>query len=307
VGTGLANYSINYGTGVLTLTKATPGVLLTSNPNPVFVHDSTTLTATVSSTVSMPTGFVNFYDGTTLLGTGTVNTNGIAAWPTSSLAVGSHSISAAYQGDLNFNMATSNVQTELVQDFNLTITSSGGTAGATSVTVLPGGTAVYTFTLSPTAPATSFADVITLSASGLPTDATYKFSPSQLLAGAGSTEVTLTVYLSQASAAGRAPVMRHTAAPFEVAQGKPGSKLPFMALALLLLPFAGRMRRASRRLGRILPVLVLLVAGLAVLVGINGCGGTVGYFGQAPANYTITVSGTSGALSHNTGVTLTVE
>jgi hypothetical protein len=33
----------------------------------------------------------------------------------------------------------------------------------------------------------------------------------------------------------------------------------------------------------------------------------MGYFGQAPANYTISVTGTSGALTHSTSVTLTVE
>jgi hypothetical protein len=301
-------YKTATGSVSLTINKAAPGDVLTSNTNPVLVKDPITLTATVSSPASTPTGTVTFLDGTTPIGTGTLSSSGVATLSLSTLAVGSHSITSVYSGDVNFATATSSALTQLVQDFDLTISTSGGATGITSLTVLPGGTAVYTFTLSPAAPATSFPAVVTLSASGLPTGATYTFSPATLAVGAGSTQVTLTINLPQVSAATQTPVVRQTAPPVELAQNKPASKLPFLALTLLLLPFAGGMRRASRKLGRMLPLLLLLVAGLAVLAGISGCGGTAsGYFGQAPANYTITVTGTAGALSHNTSVTLTVE
>jgi ABC-type glycerol-3-phosphate transport system substrate-binding protein len=55
-------------------------------------------------------------------------------------------------------------------------------------------------------------------------------------------------------------------------------------------------------------LLLLLLAGIAAATGLSGCGGTPsGSFGQAPANYTIQVTGTSINLIHSTSVTLTIE
>jgi len=48
----------------------------------------------------MPSGTVTFRDGSTVLGTGTL-VNGVASFSTSSLALGSHSITASYGGDVN--------------------------------------------------------------------------------------------------------------------------------------------------------------------------------------------------------------
>jgi len=50
-----------------------------------------------------------------------------------------------------------------------------------------------------------------------------------------------------------------------------------------------------------------LGAGVAALAGLSGCGSGVGFFGTAQRNYTVGVTGTSGALSHTSNVTLTVE
>jgi hypothetical protein len=116
----------------------------------------------------------------------------------------------------------------------------------------------------------------------------------------------MTVVLAQVSMIERQRPGPHTTKPIEFAGTKPASKLHYLALGLLLLPFAGRLRKTGKRLGRMLPLLLLL-AGLAAAAGLNGCGSTQGFFGQAPATYTIQVTGTSGALSHSTTVTLTVE
>jgi hypothetical protein len=40
---------------------------------------------------------------------------------------------------------------------------------------------------------------------------------------------------------------------------------------------------------------------------IGGCGSTSGFFAQQQQTYTITVTGTSGALSHTASVSLTVQ
>jgi hypothetical protein len=48
------------------------------------------------------------------------------------------------------------------------------------------------------------------------------------------------------------------------------------------------------------------VLSLGVGAGLSGCG-SGGYFGATPTSYTVTVTGTSGALNHSTTVTLTIQ
>ena len=80
-----------------------------------------------------------------------------------------------------------------------------------------------------------------------------------------------------------------------------------MLWSLLLIPFAARLRRARKYLGKALCLLTLLAGGLAALTGLSGCGSTSGFFGQQAESYTVTITATSGALSHSTTVTLNVE
>ena len=63
---------------------------------------------------------------------------------------------------------------------------------------------------------------------------------------------------------------------------------------------------ALRRRRNIVRLLVL-VFGLAVATGLSGClsDQTTGYYGQTPETYTLTVTATSGTLSHSVQVTLT--
>lgn len=55
----------------------------------------------------VPTGSVKFNDGATQIGTGALNSSGTATFNTSSLSVGSHSVTAVYSGDTNFSASTS--------------------------------------------------------------------------------------------------------------------------------------------------------------------------------------------------------
>jgi hypothetical protein len=82
-------------------------------------------------------------------------------------------------------------------------------------------------------------------------------------------------------------------------------------LALVLLPFAGRLRRRVRQI-RPLTLAVFLMLSLAAVGGLTGCGTGTGYFGQAQKSYTITVTGTAAGpggttLQHSTTVALTVQ
>jgi hypothetical protein len=54
--------------------------------------------------------------------------------------------------------------------------------------------------------------------------------------------------------------------------------------------------------------MLLALALTCAALGFTACGGGGnGFFGQQVQNYTVTITGTSGALSHTTTVTLTVE
>jgi hypothetical protein len=99
--------------------KSSSSVTLASSSNPSSYGSSVTFTATV--TPSAATGTVTFKDGTTTLGTGTLST-GKATFSTSTLAVGSHSVTAAYGGDTNYNSSTSSALTQTVNKANTSVT-----------------------------------------------------------------------------------------------------------------------------------------------------------------------------------------
>jgi hypothetical protein len=97
---------------------------LSSSLNPSISGQSVTFTATVtSSATGTPTGSVTFKDGTTTLGTGALS-SGIAKFTTSTLAVGTHSITAVYGGDATSLGSTSAVLSQVVN-------SSGGGGAVT--------------------------------------------------------------------------------------------------------------------------------------------------------------------------------
>ncbi|HEY1993194.1 MAG TPA: Ig-like domain repeat protein [Edaphobacter sp.] len=88
---------------VVTVVKGAPTVVVTSSLNPSVVNQSVTFTATAPTSA---TGTITFFDGATVLGTGALN-NGLATLTTSTLIVGSHTITVSYGGDTNNNPATS--------------------------------------------------------------------------------------------------------------------------------------------------------------------------------------------------------
>lgn len=98
---------------VLTLDPTT--VNLSSSPNPSALGAAVTLTAQVqTSGTNVPTGRVTFYDGSTSIGT--INlASGVATFVTSSLTLGSHSLTASYEGDQYNNPSTSSAVTQVVK------------------------------------------------------------------------------------------------------------------------------------------------------------------------------------------------
>ena len=98
--------------------------IISATPNPSQVGQSVTFTATVSATT---TGNVQFYDGFSLLGTGTLSGN-TATLTTSTLTLGTHLITAVYLGDATFTRSAS---PGLTQTVNL----AGPKAGSTTALV----------------------------------------------------------------------------------------------------------------------------------------------------------------------------
>ena len=78
-------------------------------PNSVIFGTQVTFTATLTGVSGnpMPTGTVNFLNGATVLGSGAVDSTGAATFSSGSLAPGSYSVTAAYQGDGVYGPATS--------------------------------------------------------------------------------------------------------------------------------------------------------------------------------------------------------
>jgi hypothetical protein len=96
--------------------KSSSKTIVTSSLNPSTSGATVTFTATLvalSPGAGTPTGTVTFMDGTTELGTGTLSSKK-ATFTTTTLAEGTHSITAVYGGDSNFTTSTSAVLSQKV-------------------------------------------------------------------------------------------------------------------------------------------------------------------------------------------------
>ena len=91
------------------ITQATTTTALSFFPASPVLGQDVTLTATITPATTgpvSPTGTVEFFDGSTLLGDGTVS-NGVATLVTTGLSLGANSITATYEGDSNYVGSTS--------------------------------------------------------------------------------------------------------------------------------------------------------------------------------------------------------
>ena len=95
------------GARVQTVNKANSTTTISASPASQS-NSGQTVTFTAKVTPTAGTGVVQFLDGSTLIGSGTLN-NGTAVFSTTSLAVGNHSIKASYGGDSNVNGSQSAV------------------------------------------------------------------------------------------------------------------------------------------------------------------------------------------------------
>ncbi|MGB8890298.1 MAG: Ig-like domain repeat protein [Candidatus Korobacteraceae bacterium] len=131
---GDSNYSsltstavaVTVGTGTATTTT------VTSSANPTTLNGRPTFTATVAGGAGPTAGTVTFYDGTTMLGSGTVGAAHTATFrPASGAAFwgGTHNITAIFGGNATFMASTSPVFVETVTQGTVTIALTAKTAG----------------------------------------------------------------------------------------------------------------------------------------------------------------------------------
>ncbi len=112
--------------------KASTSTSLTSSVNPSVFGQSVTFTATVSVTApgaGTPTGAVNFLDGATNIGSCTLPAAApfSCTFSTAALSAATHSITATYVGDGNFNTSTSAAVSQVVNKANTTTSLTSGT------------------------------------------------------------------------------------------------------------------------------------------------------------------------------------
>jgi len=112
---GSASATASSGAVTQTINKATPPVALAVTSATVLQGKSDTFKATITGVAgTVPTGNVTFKDGATVLGTAALN-GGAASYNTAALSAGTHSITAVYAGDANYNIATSAAATVTVK------------------------------------------------------------------------------------------------------------------------------------------------------------------------------------------------
>jgi sugar lactone lactonase YvrE len=297
----------------LQVNKVASAITLVSSLNPILLQNPVTYTATVSSSAGKPTGTVTFQDGgvalTACTGVSVTTATGLASCAVTYTATGTHSITALYNGDTNFLSAgPSNTVSEAAIDIIL------GTLGTgSSETILPGGTATYSFPIAPSS-GTTFPSPVTFTVSSspaLPSGTTMTLTPPAWVFTSNTpwswTLPSNTALTSNTVLSVQIPQTIAAAQPVGGTGGNLASHLAPFSLAILLLPFAARLRKSGKRLGKMLAVVLLAGAGMAAIAGMSGCGSNSGFFAQPQRSYTMTVTVASGSLSHTSTITLTVE
>lgn len=123
----------------LVIRQASSAVSLAASANPLTQGNNLTLAATVTSDSPGLGGQVRFYDGSTLLGSTSLGSQGKASLATAQLSPGTHTLTAVYGGDTDHAASTSPVLTEVVLEISsATLTSNNNPSASGQSVVLTG-------------------------------------------------------------------------------------------------------------------------------------------------------------------------
>jgi Bacterial Ig-like domain (group 3) len=238
---------------------------------------------------------VTFLNGSTTLGTGTLNGSAQATLSVSTLAVGAAQITAQYAGDMNYAGSTSSVLTQTVSapasytvTFNPTsLTVSSGQSGTVALTVTPVG---------------GFNQPVTFSCAGLPQFSTCTFNPATVTptgGAAASTMLTIATNVNVASNDNKN-------------DGRTGTRGIWYAGLIMGLGFliTLRKKRDLTAMSRRLALLIFMLLTATAALQLTGCGSG----GSSPSSTmtptgtsTITVTTTSGSQVQTGSFTLIVQ
>lgn len=274
----------------LVVAQAPSQAMLTSSLNPSPAGMSITFTATTTAGSIVPSGSMEFFDGTIPMGSPVaLNTQGIATYTTNSLSLGTHSITAVFAGNHDLLASTSAVLQQSIVPYigDFTIAVKPGTVKITrgdSTTVQVVVNSVN-----------GFNGALALACTGIPANTTYTLSPGSFSAGQGTATLSIKTTTPKLNSA------------FRTDTGPAGSRktspIVFAAFLAVLI--------APRRFRKRLPCLVLLA--FCAPLGMSGCGGSLRSVsgGTPPGTYDIqisaTYSGTAPVLRHSADLILTVK
>jgi hypothetical protein len=252
-----------------------------------------------------PTGTITLTSGTTYASSSVQLSSGTASFtiPANSLVVGNDTVTASYGGDSNYITSTGfdPVVVTAIQPPGLSISGS-------AVTMAPGGT-VGNFSTITLTPSGGFTGSVALSAVVSASPAGAIDTPTLTFGSTSPVNIT-------GSNVGTAALTISTTAPFSsCSSASAGPKgFPWFAggstvlACVLLFGIPARRRRLRAMLGMFV-LFLLIISGVVACGGGGGGGGcnTVLTGGTTPGAYTITVTGTSGAISSTGSVNLTVQ
>jgi sugar lactone lactonase YvrE len=274
---------------VITVVTSSTVTVVSAAPAAIIQFQSVTFTANVASLSSQtPTGAVSFFNGTSLLGTGTLSSKGVATFTSATLPVGTYQIIAQYSGDGNFAASMSSPALTFVvspdpPDFTLT-------PASISISAAQGGSVQTTITITPT---NTLNGNVTLSCNGLPLNAYCTFQPQvQSFTPATDQPVSVLVTLWTNIAPGTIPQTNVRLA---------GQRGWFALLASFALLLVFRRKRVVRLAG-------LMCVLLAVSVAMGGCSSHALATAVTPGGTsTVSVQGTGpNGQSHTVSVAFTV-
>jgi sugar lactone lactonase YvrE len=277
-GTSAGNYIATIHPGALDVNPVATVTTISSSNSSAAVGTTVTFTATTTTTTGVVSGTVNFSDGTTLLGTGTLNSAGIATFSTTALTLGTHSITAAFQANTNFT-ASSATLTQV-----MTAPTGSFTISASPATQFIKGAGVTVFQVTLTSVG-AFAGQINLACSGLPADATCSFASNPTLTAGGTATIAMTVNTTVADAQLRITAPRTL---------QPADLVPITAAAVFPIELTGLgvflagLRRRKKLGTQKMRLLAIILFSLGIL-GLTGCGCPSTVF----QTYTINITATS--------------